>query len=201
MADRATLILLAGYLAGAGLLAYELQPTPPLAPPSPEQTVHAPPPVELPPIAINNVAIYDAIIERPLFSPDRRQEDESDTPVASPAPQRVAAAEGIDGFRLAAVMKEPGSVTVLIENPSGETLALHQGDKLGSWQIEEILDDRVVIVSDTRRETLMVYRFDPVVERQRPKPAPDMLRRRLLQVPSRRPPGADRAPSNPPVKP
>ena len=203
MADRTSLLVIVAYLAGLGMLVYELQKSPSAPPPPPKQAVEALPPLELPPIAINSIAIYDAIIERPLFNADRRPDPVDATPT-----EVVNAAEPVDevdGYRLAAVIKGFGNSTALIEDSSGNTQTLHPGEKLGKWELQEIQDDRVVLLSGTRQETLLVYRFDPVVPNQKPTRRPPSVPQRnarTLRRPALLPPvPADRKPPNPPNKP
>lgn len=161
MASPMRLVLVVGYVAAIGLAAYELKRAPSLSlpPAPPEQAAQALPPLEVPPDAIQSLAAYDGIVERPLFSPDRRPQV-ADAAQVQPGPG--PAAEGaleVDGFRLTAVLRDGDSTTVLIEDRSGQTRALRAGDRLGSWALGEVLDDRVVLVADSRRETLMVYDF------------------------------------------
>lgn len=163
MASPMSLLLIVGYVAAIGLGAYELKRAPSLAlpPAPPEQAAQALPPLELPPEVIRSLAAYDAIIERPLFSSDRRPEAEEAAAAQSASGPAEEGAVEIDGFRLTAVLRDGSSTTVLIEDKTGKTRALHAGDRLGSWQLGEILDDRVALVADGRRETLMVYDFSP----------------------------------------
>ena len=81
-------------------------------------------------------------------------------------------------------------MTALIEDRSGRTRILHLGDELGEWRLEQILDDRVVMASDGKRETLLVHRFDPIVTEQgtirarRPTPARPATRRPTTNSPT-----------------
>ncbi len=174
MASRLGLLLVVGYLGALGLAAYEYQRAPSLAvPPSaPEPNAEVLPPLELPPPVVHGIAAYDEIVERPLFSPERRPEA---TGSAAEGTEEVAEAEApvveIDGFRLTAVLKDGDKTTVLIEDRSGQTRVLHDGDRLDNWSLGAILDDRVELVDDGRRETLMVYDFS--------SPADDVGSRRI----------------------
>lgn len=163
MVSRGAALLTLGYAAVLGLGAYELQRAPSLseAPPPPAQAAQPLPPLEIPPSAIASLAAYDAIIERPLFSPDRRPET---TEAEDQSPLEDAATEEaiteIDGFRLTAVLRNGEKTTVLIEDMGGETRILHEGERLGNWRLDEIHDDRVLLAADGRRKTLMVYDFN-----------------------------------------
>jgi hypothetical protein len=187
MADRTNLFMIVAYLAGLGALAYAWQNTPSPPPPPSEQAIEALPPLELPPVAINSIAVYDAITERPLFNAERRPNEvgASSTELANVAEP----VDEIDGYRLAAVLKGYGSSTALIEDQSGNTRTLHPGEKLGKWELQEIQDDRVVLLSDARKETLLVHRFDPVVIKKSRNPVRRPSGRPLVRPP-RRPPVA-----------
>jgi hypothetical protein len=188
MAERGTLLLAIGYLSGLGLLGYLLRDAPP-APSDPTETVGvAVPPLELPQSTISTLAAYDAIVERPLFDPARRPGVAAEI-AASPDDEGADAVEEVDGFRLAAVLKGLGSTTALIEDELGTTQILRPGERLADWVLAEILDDRVVLTADGRRETLRVYQFDKAAVRPRVarRPAPG---RRLVRPPVQRVPVA-----------
>lgn len=187
MADRLTVLLVLGYLAGLGLLVLLLQHDPSAMPaptPAPTQPIE---PVELPPIAVQSIAIYDAVIERPLFNKERRPaaEAQGSTQTVDDRPL-----EELDGFRLAAVLKGLGSITALVEDQSGATRTLRPGERLGKWKLEEILDDRVTLSADGRRETLHVYRFEPVQNRNQ------QTARTTRKTPRRIRPRPERAPTD-----
>jgi general secretion pathway protein N len=188
VADRTWLLLLAGYLAVLGLGAYEFRHAPSLSEPPapPELAAPALPPLEVPPGPIRSLAAYDAIVERPLFSPDRRPETEQPAEQQTESADPEEPATEVDGFRLTAVLRDGDNTTVLIEDRGGKTLTLHQGDRLGGWQLGEILDDRVELVADGRRETLMVYDFAAPAQ----APASDNRARRAYR--RIRPPAAAR---------
>lgn len=177
MVDRPTLLMTIAFVAGGALLAYELQREPTLPPPPDAQTAAAVTPLELPPNEIRSLAAYEAISERPLFSPQRRPQTVDAGPAGTSA--QAQATENIDGFRLTAVLKGAGSNTALVEDESGKTRSVHQGERLGKWQVQEILDDRIVVMLDAQRKTLLVHRFDPVQSKQ-------TIRRRPNQSASRR---------------
>jgi hypothetical protein len=205
MADRMTILLIAGYVGALALGAYELQRAPFVPPPPPKQGVEPPTPLQMPVDDIESLAAYDAIIERPLFRRDRQPATE--TSVSSSTEPRVTKDE-IAGMRLAAVLKGVDILTALLEDQTGKTKILHQGDQLGGWRIDEILDDSIVVVSGERKETLLVHRFDPVstnrTSRRRPLPTNRKITRRpsraAVTQPSRspeavQPTAADREPS------
>jgi hypothetical protein len=180
MASPANLVLIVGYVAALGLGVYELRGANALSlpPAPPKQPAQALPPLEIPPDVVRSIAAYDTIIERPLFNPERRPKPpaaESAETENLPEAERVE----IDGFRLTAVLRIADQTTVLIEDRAGKTLTLHAGEPLGNWRLDEILDDRVVLAADGRRETLMVYDFSrPAVK----APAAAPIQRAKRQV-------------------
>jgi len=188
-----TILLVAGYISALALGAYELQRDPFVPPPPPKQVVEPLPPLQMPVDDIESLAAYDAIIERPLFRRDRQPV--SDTPAPSRTQTRAKTDE-IAGMRLAAVLKGPDSLTVLLEDGSGKTKILHQGEQLGRWRIDEIRDDSIVVVSDGRKETLEVHRFDPVSTKRTSRRRPPQTNRKITRRPSRK---AVEKPSRPPT--
>jgi hypothetical protein len=190
--------LLVGYLGALGLGAYELRRAPALSlpPAAPEQTAPSLSPLEVPPDVISSIAAYDAIVERPLFSPDRRPELPEVVTVQTDNSEPEEGLVEIDGFRLTAVLRDADRTTVLIEDRTGKTLSLHAGERLGNWQLDEILDDRVVLIADGRSETLLVYDFsEPAAGAparrgyrritQQPRRVPAPVRRQPPQSPNR----------------
>ena len=177
--------MLGGYISALALGAYELQRDPFVPPPPPKQVVEPLPPLQMPVDDIESLAAYDAIVERPLFRQDRQPR--SDTPAPSRTQNRTQTDE-IAGMRLAAVLKGPDSLTVLLEDQSGKTKILHRGDQLGRWRIEEILDDSIVVVSDGRKETLEVHKFDPVNTKRIPRRRSSTTNRKITRRRRRWPP-------------
>jgi len=200
MVDRALAVMVVGYLVGLGMLFNELRHSPTVPATTEAPSTESLPPLELPPNEIKSVAVYDGITERPLFNPERRPQS-SDTLQRLPE-SRTLPVDQIDGYRLAAVLRGLGSATALIEDPSGDTRTLHSGERMGKWKLQEILDDRVVLQSGDRRETLLVHRFDPVVVKKavpgRSRSGPRTENRRPAQT-LKRPPA--RAPARPPQQP
>jgi hypothetical protein len=150
-------------------------------------------PLEVTPPAISSLAAYEAIVERPLFNPERRPppaEQAVDDTAATPAGSVTDAT----GWRLTAVLREAERHTVLIEDQTGRTLALKAGDSLGDWKIEEIADDRVIIVTGSQRNTLLLHQFEPEVSKPRARKTPSY--RRITRRPPAQPPAVRRAPDD-----
>jgi hypothetical protein len=203
MADRVTLLLIGGYIGALALGAYELQRVPSVPRGVSGQTAESLPPLEIPPDAIKNIEAFDAIVERPLFNRGRQPLASIQGPVE---PQPAVRSQKTERMRLTAVLKEADNLTALVEDQSGQTMTLHQGDKLGEWQVSEILDDRIVIESEGKTKTLEVHQFDPVNTRRSARQRlPVTKRRQVTQRPSAviapRAPSSTRRSDQIPVKP
>jgi hypothetical protein len=159
MADRMTLLLIGGYIGALALGAHELQRVPSIPGGVSGQAAERLPPLEIRPDTIKSIEAFDAIIERPLFNRDRQPPAIAQ---GSDEPQPPARSQKTERMRLTAVLKETNSLTALVEDQSGETIILHEGDKFGDWRVAEILDDRIVIESEGKKQTLEVHQFDLV---------------------------------------
>jgi len=180
MADRMTLLLIGGYIGALALGTYELQRVSSIPAGVAGQATAPLPPLEIQPDAIKGIEAFDAIVERPLFNRERQPPAIiQSTDEAQPKVRR----QNTERMRLTAVLKEADRLTVLIEDQFGETQILHKGDKVGDWQVAEILDDRVVIRSEGKKKTLKVHQFDAVnISRSAPQRRP-VTRRQVTQRP------------------
>jgi hypothetical protein len=170
-------LLAAGYLAGLAALGVELRREPTMPKPVPGQQIVPIADIEMVPPAVSSVAVYDEIIERPLFTPQRRPQSAMQT-VSAPRGNTI---DQIDGYRLTAIIRGYGKTTLLVEDPSGVTQTLHEGDKIGEWQLKDIRDESATIVLDTQQKTLIVHQFGPaprVGKQVRESPVADRNRTR-----------------------
>ena len=183
MADRTRLLVLAGCAAAivVGVLEWHRAPEDPGGEPLRDAEPLAP--LEVTPPAISSLAAYDAIVERPLFNPERRPpppEQAADESAATP----VGSVSDATGWRLTAVLREAERRTVLIEDQTGRTLALKAGDSLGDWKIEEIADDRVIIASGCQGDTLLLHQNEPLAKKGGPATRNRRITRRPVQAPA-----------------
>jgi hypothetical protein len=155
---------------------------------------------------------YAAVVERPLFRPERKPPDPEDTEPTQPEPEPEIATT-LDGMDLSAVVITGGVNSAWVKPPgSDELIRLRLGDELEGWAVTDILPDRLVLERQGERDELPLRDFTaapppappaPDPGRQRPDaqrqvrgsapPArsprpPDDPR---LQVPPRHPPDAD----------
>ena len=72
MADRTRMLILAGCAAAIVAGVYEWQRNPEVPGDEALRKIEPLPPLEVPPQAISSLAAYEAIVERPLFNPQRR---------------------------------------------------------------------------------------------------------------------------------
>lgn len=144
-----SLAVLLAALAGLGG-AVELHPDDPaLAPPLPQSERG-----DLAP-ALEPIAAYAEVYERPLFSPDRRPQ----------SVQLAAAAEaGTEGLLLTSVILTPQlHMALLRDGAEGPTLRVREGEALPgrpSWRLVEISPREAVIEGGDGRRQLLLRVFD-----------------------------------------
>ena len=154
------LLLLFGYAAGLGSIAWML-----FVPAAPDDVIDqttpiALPTLETPPPAIEMLQAYDPIIERPLFRADRTAVVEETLADASPTDALPAEPPArVDGFRLTAVFSGGENRTALVELPTGDSLTVRQGDQLQNWQVLEIQDAQLVLGYRGQKKTMLVHDF------------------------------------------
>ncbi len=109
------------------------------------------------------------VIERPLFTKDRRPPPEEAETV------QEAVVTGRPQVQLSGIVATQGTYKAHIRPPKGETLIVAVGDDSEGWQVAEILPDRIFLLRDGRREE-----FDP-------RPPPEALPPAKAQSPKARP--------------
>lgn len=217
-------LLALGSLALGGVLALQWKDWPPPNPASrPVAQVPAPPGESAAsgadPLARLNPPeprdAYAAVVERPLFRPQRKPPDPEDTEPDQPETESEVATT-LDGMDLSAVVITGGVTSAWVKPPgSGELIRLRLGDELEGWAVTDIQPDRLVLERQGERDELPLRDFTaapppappasnpgrerPDARRQArgstpparsPRP-PDDPR---LQVPPRQPPDADPPP-------
>ncbi|MCP5305417.1 MAG: hypothetical protein H6953_08215 [Chromatiaceae bacterium] len=89
---------------------------------------------------------YAVIIERPLFSSDRRPAEQE----ASGDVKLISA--GRPQILLSGVVAVQGDYQALVTPGSSEAIKVSVGDDIEGWQVAEILPDSLVLTRDSRRE-------------------------------------------------
>ena len=101
---------------------------------------------------------YTDIVQRPLFFKSREPiviEELEDVPA-----EEAKAFEDI-GIDLVGIINTPEGVFALFQDPKANSYAekfkhLAQGDEINGWQLKEIQNDRVIIVSDGKNKELLL---------------------------------------------
>ena len=172
MADRGTLLLALAYLGALGWLAFEWQR------PLPQPTASAPTaavesgPVRLPRNRMPARTRFDEIVQRPLFSADRRPIEEAvEAPAAPVAGPSQRAGDRLTSMRLSAILVDNKRLIALVEQGDGKATTLRKGAELVGWQVEDIQDDHIVLALRGQRRALFVHEFDPPAPPRRNPPA------------------------------
>lgn len=143
---------------------------------------------------------YAVVIERPLFTPDRRPpSDEPEEQGLEPPPGGDTSLDRLD---LNAVIITPAKAIAWVRDPTKKDLQdLELGDDLNGWTVKEILSDRMVLERQGETDTLTLRDYEnmpPPVQRPpvqpRTVPAP-----RTPPSLGQMPPGARNAPRSPAV--
>lgn len=104
---------------------------------------------------------FAVMVERPLFSPTRRPEPASDTPLpdddgadgAAPLPP----GPGEPGIRFVGTVGQGGSMTaVVIRADSGDALRIAAGDTVDGWEVAEVTTSELVLRREERRLVLTI---------------------------------------------
>ena len=115
---------------------------PPVAPLAVRRPVLASPP---------QTADFPGILERPLFSPDRR-------PEVGEAP-----ADDMARYSLLGIGTAAGAATALLVTPDGTALRILPGQTVGDWSVEVIEPDRVVLSRGEERLVLRLGNAPPAL--------------------------------------
>jgi general secretion pathway protein N len=93
---------------------------------------------------------FNAMVERPLFSPSRRPALVEAAPVPdAPEPDEPPPPPGTPDFRLVGTVIRGGEMTALILDPDQPDLVpVTEGDSVGEWQVLQIEKNRVVLQRD-----------------------------------------------------
>jgi hypothetical protein len=146
---------------------------------------------------------FAAIMERPLFTPDRRPPDV--TP--PPQPEEDLSAEVAELTKVdvsATLILSPSDASVWLRDPaSNELVRFRLGDEYEGWRIAEILSDRVLFERQGVRETLELHNFSQGKPVSGAPPSPGNDRRTRLPSRAPRQPGSllDRRVNAPPQPP
>ena len=165
LGNRLTIVLAIACLAAGGLIAIQRQPEGSPASgsslaseatiePAPAETGTAILPLVYDPPSL---AVYDAILERPLFVPGRRGAEPAETPVAEAAqPPAATLALRLEGVAIAPGDRPSDRVAVLRRTTTQEVLRLTPGEAVDGWKLAEVRADRVVLRAGERTQELLL---------------------------------------------
>ncbi len=99
------------------------------------------------PIVAPPIPDYAAILQAPIFSPDRKPgEDEDSAPGAG----------ALDGFTALGVATGRGFATALFKSSDGVVTTLHLGDSVKGWRLVGVESAKLTFQRDTARHVVPV---------------------------------------------
>lgn len=129
---------------------------------------------------ITGEAAFAAIATRPLFSPTRRPPEGSTDSTTGPI------SSDLSGYVVTGVVTSADGGVAILEKSGGAAkqepgLVLGIGDTIESWTLEEVREDRIVLLKDGEREELMLRKDGVRPRTRRPRAgAPATAPRRIL---------------------
>jgi hypothetical protein len=107
-----------------------------------------------PPLALQPIESYAAMVERPLFTATRRA-----------APAGVAPAERNAGlilgrYRLTGVIVTPHKRSILLASAGNRTQTVVQGEAIDGWTLKTVERDRIVLENGGKQEVVPVGKPD-----------------------------------------
>lgn len=100
---------------------------------------------------------YAAIIEHPLFRPDRKPEPPSEDPASGPT---LEDSVELATFDLTAVLITPDLLSAWVQDPAQPKLRrIRLGDDLRGWLVIDIQPDRVLFERQGRQDTLLLRQY------------------------------------------
>ena len=119
---------------------------------------------------------YVAIIEHPLFRPDRKPEPPADEALNTPASEESAE---LNAFDLNAVLITPDVVSAWVQDPAQPKLRrLRIGDDLQGWSVTDIQEDRVLLERQGQQDALILRDYSKVSPASAPPSTPSPTSRR-----------------------
>jgi len=99
------------------------------------------------PIVAPVIPEYAAILQAPIFSPDRKPgEDQDEAPGSGP----------LNGFIVVGVATGRNFAMALIKGPDGSVRTLHPGDTVQDWRLVSIESSQLTFARDTARHVIPV---------------------------------------------
>lgn len=129
---------------------------------------------------VTGEAAFAAIATRPLFSPTRRPPEGSVDSPTGPV------SSDLSGYVVTGIVTSADGGVAILEKSGGVPgrepgLVLSPGDTIEGWTLEEIQDDRIVLLKDGEREELALRKDEARPRARRPRAgAPGAAPRRVL---------------------
>ena len=89
------------------------------------------------------VVSYPQILERPVFAPDRKPVEESDSDD-----------EGIGDYEVLGIAISAERASVVLRGPDGKTQRIQYGAELAGWKLASVDRSQIVFEKDGQRQTL-----------------------------------------------
>lgn len=125
-------------------------------PPEPQKPNFAAMVPELPAVASADTTRFVAILDKPLFSPNRRPPPPAPSPAAAPPSDPLANIQLFGVF----VGAESGGILARVD---GKNRRITMNDSIGAWKIKSIKDRDVTLVSGSETRVLHLSHAKPVV--------------------------------------
>ena len=131
--------------------------------------------IEIPPlqpIQFNELASYDEIVERPLFYPDRRPEEEDPQLVQAPTPESEPQPEA-ELSLIGVMLTDNIQIALIRSGTSGNVARLRLGESVADWRLEQVMPQQVILQreGETRELELLRNRRQPKGRGVRPSTA------------------------------
>jgi hypothetical protein len=121
--------------------------------------------------ALPELASLSDTVARPLFLPNRRVPEQGEDTTPEPAP--TAGPPKANRFLLSAiVIIDDERIALLSDATTGSLSRVKEGERVSGWEVAEINDDSVVLVSGANREQLPLRTFGAPPPPSRKRAAP-----------------------------
>ena len=102
---------------------------------------------------------FEAVLERPLFSPERRP------PVRTTAPAPIVA-RGFNYALKGVLINDSSRIALLRRDSDGQIIRLRKGEELDGWVLEEVKPDSIVVDQAGKKHYLeLTFDIQPTAER------------------------------------
>jgi hypothetical protein len=99
------------------------------------------------PVVAPTIPLYPAILQAPIFAPDRKPNEEEDS---------TPGAGALDGFVAVGVATGHNFATGFLKGPEGTIRTIHLGDSVQDWRLVGIESSKLTFERDTARHVMTV---------------------------------------------